>query len=64
MLEIRFAETVATLEDERRPQAVFGLRKPGEQPAEHIVALDIRDVHAKLIRFCVDFLLINHRQPS
>jgi hypothetical protein len=60
VLKIRLTEAVATLQNERRPQTVFSLRKPGEQPAEHVVPLHDRGVHAKLIRLCVDFVLVNH----
>jgi hypothetical protein len=60
VLKIRLTEAVATLQNERRPQTVFGPRKPGEQPSEHVVPLYVRGVYAKLLRLCVDFVLVNH----
>src|SRR6185312_3256163 len=45
--EIGFSEAVAALQDERVPQ-FGGVVKGDEEPAEDVIALNVRDVNAEL----------------
>lgn len=61
--EIRLPEAVAAFENERVLQlalAVYAIK----EPAEHIVALDVRWVQAEVCRLCFDLVFRDHHVPK